>query len=97
MDLHSRDCRPVVVMWRPFHYCIFSLQTPVEHQDLSSGCLWDFLQMFSTVVDFMTSSKVWSGNHTTSFHIYADGTERFFKKGHLPFAVLSLFLYTTFL
>ena len=21
VDLHSRDCRPVVVMWRPFHYC----------------------------------------------------------------------------
>ena len=101
VDLHSRDCRPVVVMWRPFHYCFarFRHQLNIRTSLVDAfGTFFSlsYVKMFSTEVDLMTTSKVWNGNYTTSFHLYADGTEIFFKKGHLPFAVLSLFLLLVF-
>ena len=101
VDLHSRDCRPVVVMWRPLHYCFarFRHQLNIRTSLVDAfGTFFSlsYVKMFSTEVDLMTTSKVWNGNYTTSFHLYADGTEIFFKQGHIPFAVLSLFLLLVF-
>lgn len=84
VDLYSRNCRPVVIMCRPFHCCF----TRFRHQLIIRTSLVDtfgtffslsYVKMFSTIVDLMSPTMVWKEDGTTSFHSYADGTG-FLKK-----------------
>ena len=101
VDLYSRNYRPVVVMWRPFHYCCirFRHQLNIKTSLVDAfGTFFSlsFVKMFSTVVDLLIPTKVWNENGEVSYHAYFDGTQLMFRNGHLPLALLSILILITF-
>ena len=95
VDLYSRNYRPLVIMWRPFHYCC----TRFRHQLNIKTSLIDafgtffslsYIKMLSTIVDLMAPTKVWNDNHQISYHSYTDGTQPYFGSGHAPLVIVSV-------
>ena len=100
VDLHSRDCRPVVVMWRPFHYCFarFRHQLNIRTSLVDAfGTFFSlsYVKFLSTTVDLIMPSKVWNGgSNNYSLHVYFDGSMQLFKDRHIPFGVLSMAVFS---
>ena len=55
VDLYSRNYRPVVVMWRPFHYCCIRFRHQLNILVDAFGTFFSlsYVKMFSTVVDLL--------------------------------------------
>ena len=101
VDMYSRNYRPVVVMWRPFHYCCIRFRHQLNIKTSLVDAFGTFfslsyVKMFSTAVDLLISTKVWDENGEVSFHAYFDGTQFMFRNGHLPLALLSVLILITF-
>ena len=101
VDLHSHNYRPVVVMWRPFHYCCIRFRHQLNIKTSLVDAFGTFfslsyVKIFSTVIDLLTPTKVWDENGEVSYHAYFDGTQLMFQSGHLPFALLSILILITF-
>ena len=99
VDLHSRDCRPVVVMWRPFHYCFFRFRHQLNIRTSLVGAFGTFFSLsyvkfVSTTFDLIATTQVWSDGSKPSYHVYFDGTMQSFKHNHIPYAVLSVSVFS---
>ena len=90
VHLYSQEYRPVVILWKPFHYCC----TRFRHQLNIKTSLIDafgtffslsYVKFLSTTVDLVIPTLVWNENGSTSYHSYTDGTQLYFRNGHLPF------------
>ena len=101
VDMYSRNYRPVVVMWKPFHYCCIrfrhqlNIKVPLINAFGTFFCL-SYVKIFNTAIDLLTPTKVWDENGEVSYHAYVDGTQLMFQSGHLPFALLSILLLIIF-
>ena len=94
VEMYSRNYRPVVIVFRPFHYCF----TRFRHQLNIRTSLVDafgtffslsYMKFFSTTIDLLTPTQVWNFNGS-SYHVYYDGTMKHFKGGHIPYALLGV-------
>ena len=101
VDMYSRNYRPVVVMWRPFHYCCIrfrhqlNIKTPLINA--FGTFFWlSYVKIFNTAIDLLTPTKVWNESGKVSYHAYFDGTQLMFQDGHLPFALLSVLILIIF-
>ena len=101
VHLYSQEYRPVVILWKPFHYCC----TRFRHQLNIKTSLVDafgtffslsYVKFLSTTVDLVIPTLVWNENGSTSYHSYTDGTQLYFRNDHLPFAVLSVVVFSVF-
>ena len=102
VDMYSRNYRPVVIIWRPFHYCC----TRFRHRLNIKTSLIDafrtffslsYVKTFSTIVDLMAPTVVWNDNYTVAYHSYNDGTQPYFGSGHAPLAVVSIVALVVFI
>ena len=101
VDMYVRDCRPVVVMCRPFHFCCIRFRHRLNIKTSLVDAFGTFfslsyVKIFSTVVDLLMPTKVWYENGVVSYHPYFDGTQLMFQSGHFPFALLSIFILIIF-
>ena len=99
VDLHSRDCGPVVVMWRPFHYCFarFRHQLNIRTSLVDAfGTFFSlsYIKFVSTTFDLIATTQVWSDSSKPSSHVYFDGTVQSFKHNHIPIAVLGVSVFS---
>ena len=94
VEMYSRNYRPVVIVFRPFHYCF----TRFRHQLYIRTSLVDafgtffslsYMKFFSTTIDLLTPTQVWNFNGS-SYHVYYDGTMEYFKGRHIPYALLGV-------
>ena len=94
VQMYSRNCRPVVVVLRPFHYCF----TRFRHQLNIRTSLVDafgtffslsYVKFLNTTFDLLAPTRVWDFNGS-SYRVYYDGTMEMFKGRHIPYAVLAV-------
>ena len=93
VDLHSHDCRLIVVMWKPFRYCFarfrhnLNIRTSLV-DDFGTFFTLSYVKMLSTTSDLLFLTYVWDKHDHKSSHVYFDGTMQFLKGIHLPFAIV---------
>ena len=96
VDMYSRNCRPVVIMFRPFHYCFIRFR----HQFNVKTSLVDafgtffslsYVKFLNTTFDLLTPTRVWDFNGS-SYRVYYDGSMEMFKGRHIPHAVLAVLI-----
>ena len=96
VEKYSRNYRPVVIMFRPFHYCF----TRFRHQLNIRTSLVDafgtffslsYVKFLSTTSDLLAPTQVWDFNGS-SYRVYYDGTMEMFKGRHIPYAVLAVLM-----
>ena len=97
VELHSRGCKIVVVLWKPFRYCYARFRHQLNIRTSLVDAFGTFLSLFyvkmlNTAVNLMIPNKVWDSNNTITEHVFFYGTMKFFGTHHLPFALLSIFI-----
>ena len=93
VDLHSHDCRLIVVMWKPFRYCFARFRHNLNIRTSLVDAFGTFftlsyVKMLSTTSDLLFLTYVWDKHDHKSSHVYFDGTMQFLKGKHLPFAIV---------
>ena len=100
VKLHSRDCRLILVLWKPFRYCLARFRHQLNIGTSLVDAFGTFLSLsyvkiLSTAVNLMTPTKVWSSNGVVAYHVYINGTIVFWKNQHLWFALFSICAFMT--
>ncbi len=105
---HTRGCRILVCLWRPFAYCFAPLVRRFNWNPAASTVpvFASFLLLSSTKILFVSSSLLQNGKYynLTRFGVlvhhpnmlYYDPNLTFFGQNHLPYALLAFFASTTF-
>ena len=102
IELHTRNCRLVRWLWRPFNRCCIHFR---RHWDIRTSIIDVFATfLFLSVVKFLSVSfdilvptRLFdvSGKIFNTHYLYYDTTVEYFGKEHLPFAILALLVFTT--
>ena len=98
IELHARNFRLVVILWRPFHYLfLFARKNWDSKTTVIDAFATFFLLSFTKIgwvsSDLLITAKVHFMNTTTvtMFVPYYDATLDYFGRQHLPYAILALF------
>ena len=96
VDLHSHDCRLIVVIWKPFRYCFARFRHNLNIRTSLVDAFGTFftlsyVKMLSTTSDIIAYSEVWTNSDKVTHNVYFDGTMHFFKGRHITFAIVGTF------
>lgn len=97
VELHSRDCRPIVTVWKPFYYCFARLRHNLNIRTSLVDAFGTFftlsyVKILSVTSDLIFYTHVWSDRDTISKRMYSDGTVLFFRGTHIPFAIACILI-----
>ena len=102
IELHARNCRPVVWLWKPFCFpCIrfrrnWEAKTSIVDA-FATFLLLSYTKILSVSISLLTPSKVYlSDDRIIGKLLNYDPSMEFFHGEHLIFAGLALFLLATF-
>ena len=103
VELHDRGCRPVVWLWKPFHYCFtrFRRQWDIKTSLIDSFATFlflSFVKFLSVSVDLLVPTTVYNihGKRLPKMYLYYDGSTEFFGREHLPFGIMALLVLLVF-
>ena len=104
IELHDRNVRVVVWMWRPFHRCHASLQKSLRWNPKASivSTFATFLTLAYTKLiivsgRLLAGTKVSNIRGNSSFYLMVAPTVPYFGKEHLPFAIFAIAVLSTFI
>ena len=77
VDLHSHDCRLIVVMWKPFRYCFARFRHNLNIRTSLVDAFGTFftlsyVKILSTTSDLLFLTYVWDKHDHKSSHVYFD-------------------------
>ena len=105
IQLHARDCRFLVFLWRPFRVCFAPLVRRYQWNPAESlvHVFVTFLVLsYSKILFVSTTLLRYTPIHTSTGALlapralYYDASVIFFSREHLPFALLAIFVLFTF-
>ena len=102
VELYSRDCRPVVLMWKPFRHLFahFRHQLNIRTSLVDAfGTFFSlsYVKMLSTTVDLTTATHVWEiSSKQSQPRMYYDSTLGLFTSSYLPYAAASIIIFLFF-
>ena len=103
VELHDYGCRPIVWLWKPFHYCFtrFRRQWDIKTSLIDSFAtflLLSYVKFLSVSVDLLVPTTVYNihGERLPNIYLYYDGSTEFFGREHLPFGIMALLVFLVF-
>ena len=104
IELHDRNVRVVVWMWKPFQKCMFPLQKHLRWNPKASivGTFATFLtlaynKLIIVSAELLNGSKVTDIRGNSSQYLLLAPTVPYFGKQHLPYAILAIVVFSTFI
>ena len=96
IELHARNVRVVVILWRPFR-CLFKLlrrnwdsKTTIIDA-YATFFILSYTKILSISVDLLIPMRAHSlNNDSVTWVLYYDGSVDYFGREHLPYAILAL-------
>ena len=97
IELHARNCRIVVILWKPFGYFgkLFRKNWDIKTTIVDAFTTF-FILSFSKIawisLDLLTPVTIYSisSNGTTKTAFFYNATVGYFRENHLPYAILAL-------
>ena len=103
VELHNRNCRVIVWLWRPFHACCVRIR---RLQNIRTSLIDAFatfillscVKFLSVSFDLLTPARLYDiyGKIIGTKYLYYDGTIEYFGKEHLPYAILAILMLLVF-
>ncbi len=96
IELHARNFRLVVILWRPFRYLFSRIRSNWDSRTsvidaFATFFLLSFTKIASTSIDLLTPTKTVNlKNNNVTWVPYNDATMDYFETKHLPFAILAI-------
>ena len=102
IELHNRNCKLVVWLWKPFHWCCARLRRQWDIQTslieaFASFLLLSYVKFLSVSFDFLVPVHLYNAHgESLEPYLYFDGTVEYFGKQHLPYAILAIVVLSIF-
>ena len=103
MELHNRDCRIIVWLWRPFHtWCVRIRRLQNIRTSLidafATFILLSCVKFLSVPFDLLIPARLYDihGKNVGTNYLYYDGTIEYFGKQHLPYAIAAIIMLLVF-
>ena len=103
VELHNRNCKLVVCLWKPFHICFarfqrqWNIQTSLI-QAFVSFLLLSSIKFLSVSFDFLVPVHIYNiQGKSLEPYLYIDGTVEYFGKQHLPYTILAIVVLSIFI
>ena len=105
IQLHARDCKPLVYLWKPFHRCCARVSerwSPSESliHTFASFLILSYSKVLHVSFSFLHHggyTRDSSGEKTGSLVFYYNATVPYFSTAHLPFALLAISVLAMFI
>ena len=105
IQLHARDCRPLVYLWRPFHKCCSCLSQRWNPSESLVHAFAAFLLLSYSKILFVSFKLLQSSGYTLDssgdkvgfLSTYYNASVPYFSSEHLPFAILALSVLAIFI
>ena len=105
IQLHSKGCKPLVYLWKPFHNCFacmsqkWSPSKSLVHTFAAFLLLSYSKTLFVSFGLFQNNgyTRDSSGEKVGPLMVYYNATVPYFSTEHLPFALLAIFISATFI
>ena len=102
IELHARDCKLVVCIWRPFNVCFarwrrrWDPKASIVHA-FATFLLLSYTKILFVSYNFLGYAQTYnsSGDEGPKL-LYFDASVQYFSHKHLPFAILAVFVLFTF-
>ncbi len=100
IKLHGRNFRPVVILWRPFHYLFSRFRRNWESKStvidgFATFFQLSFFKMASVSVYLLIPVKAHSlNNGNTTWVVYYDASIEYLGAEHLPYAILAIICFS---
>ena len=102
IELHNRNCKLVVWLWKPLHWCCARLRGQCDIQTslieaFASFLLLSYVKFLSVSFDFLVPVNLYNAHgESLEPYLYFDGTVEYFGKQHLPYAILAIVVLSIF-
>ena len=103
VELHNRDCRIIVWLWRPFHASCVRIR---RLQNIRTSLIDAFatfillscVKFLSVSFDLLIPARLYDihGKSIGTKYLYHDGTVEYFEKEHLPYAIVAIIMLLVF-
>ena len=95
VELHGRNCKIVVWLWKPFRRCFIHIQRTYIQTSLidafASFLLLSYDKFLSVSFDLLIPVHLYDVHgDPMEPYLYFDGTVEYFGKQHLPYAILAI-------
>ena len=96
IELHTRNVRPVVILWKPFRYILVFLRRNWDSKTTvidayATFFVLSYIKVLNVSADLLTPVQVYSlNNGSVRWAVYFDATVDYFGREHLPYAILAL-------
>ena len=102
IELHARNVRVIVWLWRPLHKHIFLCRRQWNIKSSIAGTFASFILLsymkFATVsFDLLFPVRVYNMDGEVRMYLYYDATIGYFSPAHLPYAFLAILVSIIFL
>ena len=103
VELHNRDCRIIVWLWRPFHAWgvrirrLQNIRTSLIDA-FATFILLSCVKFLSVSYDLLIPGRLYDihGKNIGTKYLYRDGTIEYFGKEHLPYAIVAIIMLLVF-
>ena len=103
VELHNRNCRVIVWLWRPFHaWCVRIRRLQNIRTSLidafATFILLSCVKFLSVSFDLLTPARLYDihGKNIGTKYLYYDGTIKYFENEHLPYAIVAIVMLLVF-
>ena len=103
VELHNRNCRLIVWLWRPFHASCVRIR---RLQNIRTSLIDAFatfillscVKFLSVSFDLLIPARLYNihGKNIGTKYLYYDGTIEYFRKEHLPYAIVAIIMLLVF-
>ena len=104
IKLHDHNFRPVVWLWKPFHFCTarFRRQLDIRMSLVDAYAtffLLSYVKILSVSYDILLPATLIDiqGHTLDKYYLYYDGTVEFFGETHRPYAILAIAVLVVFI
>ena len=105
IQLHARDCKPLVYLWKPFHKCCGCISKRWGPSESLVHTFSAFLLLSYSKIIFVSFSLLHNSGQTVDINgekvgplvVYYNATVPYFGTEHLPFALLALSVLAIFI
>ena len=102
IELHDRNFACIVKVWKPFHKILsifrksWDIRTSVI-DSFSTFFLLSYVKIIGVTTDLLVPTQIYElGSNTTTFRLYYSPTVTYFGSDHLPYALIALVIFTSF-
>ena len=101
IELHSRNFKPVVWLWKPFRVCFLRFRQTWNPKlsiinAFATFIIVSYVEFVTTSVKLLSCANLYSSESIIRRGHYFDASIHYFGRKHMPFAVLAIVILCTF-